>query len=208
MADFQSLAESFSLEEYLALEKRSEEKLEFGSGKVWSVSGESYFHNVIVSNLLSEIQGQIREKSCNVSPSHLRIKVPDNPPYRYPDLTANCGEPVIEKMGGVDMLVNPALIIEVLSDSTEGFDRGDKFGYYKSIESFTEYLLVAQHRPHITQFIRHGDGFWLSTEFNELADSVELRSVPCVLSLASVYRGVTFPEPNTPAGSGTVRSSE
>ena len=124
----------------------------------------------------------------------MRVKVPKYEPYRYPDITANCGEPVIEKIGGIDMLVNPALIVEVLSDSTEAFDRGDKFGYYKSIESFTEYLLVAQRRPHVTQFIKHGDGFWLSTEVNDLTDSVELRSVPCVLQLDSIYRGVIFQE--------------
>lgn len=172
------------------------------------MSGATLPHNLIVRNLNTEMDLQLREKGCNVFPSDLRIKVPKYPPYRYPDLTANCGEPLIEKIGGIDMLVNPALIVELLSDSTEAFDRGDKFGYYKSIESFVEYLLVAQRRPHVTQFIKHGDGFWLSTEFNALSDSVELRSVPCVLSLGSIYRGVTFPEPNNPARSGTEQNSE
>ncbi len=198
----------YSLEEYLDLERSSDEKFEFWDGNVWSMSGATYPHNIIIRNLNTEIDLQLREKGCNVFPSDLRIKVPEYPPYRYPDLTANCGEPVIEKIGGIDMLVNPALIVEVLSDSTEAFDRGDKFGYYKSIETFVEYLLVAQHRPHITQFIKHGDGFWLSTEFNSLADSVELRSVPCVLSLAAIYRGVEFTETSSPARSGMERSSE
>jgi Uma2 family endonuclease len=198
----------YSLEEYLDLERASEEKLEFWDGNVWSMSGATYPHNQIVMNLSFELTAQLREKGCNAFPSDLRIKVPDYAPYRYPDLTANCGEAVIEKIGGIDMLVNPALIVEVLSDSTEAFDRGDKFGYYKSIESFTEYLLVGQHRPHVTQFIKHGDGFWLSTEFNDLSDSVELRSVPCILSLASIYRSVEFPEINIPARSETGESSE
>jgi Uma2 family endonuclease len=131
----------------------------------------------------------------------MRLKVPAYPPYRYPDLSAVCGEPVIEKVGGLEMLVNPQLIVEVLSDSTEAFDRGDKFSYYKSIESFSEYLLVAQHRPHVTQFVRHGDGFWINFEYNDLGDSVELRSVPAVLSLADVYREVEFPAPRTGEGS-------
>lgn len=198
----------YSIEEYLDLERASDEKFEFWDGNVWSMSGATFPHNVIVRNLNTEIDIQLRDRGCNVFPSDLRIKVPEYPPYRYPDLTANCGEPVVEKIGGIDMLVNPALIVEVLSDSTEAFDRGDKFGYYKSIESFTEYLLVAQHRPHVTQFIKHGDGFWLSTEFNDLADSIELRSVPCVLSLASIYRGVDFPEANSQARSEMGRSSE
>lgn len=208
MFAFQSPQADISLEEYLELERATEEKLECDNGKVWSVSGASFPHNVIVVNLLFEVDRQIRDHGCNVFPSDLRIKVPEYPPYRYPDLTANCGEPIIEKIGGIDMLVNPSLIIEVLSDSTEAFDRGDKFGYYKSIESFTEYLLVAQHRPHVTQFIKHGDGFWLSTEFNDLSDAIELRSVPCVLSLASVYRGVEFPETSIPTRSGTGQSLE
>lgn len=197
MSAIQGQKRVYSLEEYLELERSSEEKFEFWDGNVWSMSGAAFPHNLIVRNLSTEIDLQLREKNCNVFPSDLRIKVPDYPPYRYPDLTANCGEPIIEKIGGIDMLVNPALIIEVLSDSTEAFDRGDKFSYYKSIESFTEYLLVAQHRPHVTQFVKHGDGFWINTEFNDLNDAVELRSVPCRLPLESIYRGVEFPPTKT-----------
>jgi len=124
----------------------------------------------------------------------MRIKVPEYPPYRYPDLTALCGNPEIEKIGEIDMLLNPQLILEVLSDSTEAFDRGDKFSYYKSIESFSEYVLVAQHRPHVSQFVKHGDGFWMNLEFNDLQDTIELKSVPCGLPLSDIYRGVSFPE--------------
>ena len=122
----------------------------------------------------------------------MRIKVPDYSPYRYPDLTALCGEPQIENLRGQEMLVNPQLIVEVLSDSTEGFDRGDKFSYYKSIESFSEYILVAQHRPLVSQFIKHGDGFWMNLEYNDLSETVELKSVPCKLDLTAIYRNVSF----------------
>ena len=103
-----------------------------------------------------------------------------------------CGNPEIENIGGLELLINPQLIVEVLSDSTEGFDRGDKFSYYKSIESFTEYILIAQHRPHVLQFVKHGDGFWMNLEYNDLSDTVELRSVPCKLSLSSIYQKVSF----------------
>jgi Uma2 family endonuclease len=184
---------TYSLEEYFELEKSRNEKFEFWDGNVWSMSGAQYAHNLIVRNLNTELDLRLRDKGCHVLPSDMRIKVPAFPPYRYPDLTALCGTPEIEPIGGIDMLVNPQLIVEVLSDSTEAFDRGDKFSYYKSIESFSEYLLVAQHRPYVTQFIKHGDGFWANFESNDLKDQVELRSVACSLPLALIYRDVSFP---------------
>ena len=97
-----------------------------------------------------------------------------------------------EEISGIDVLTNPSLIIEVLSDSTESFDRGAKFTHYKSIESFTEYLLVAQDRPHVTQFIRHENGFWLQTEFNSLDEIFHLRSVDCSLTMQEVYQDIEF----------------
>ena len=186
----------YSFEEYLELEKSNEEKFEFWDGSVWSMSGARYAHNQIVMNLSLELGGKLRDKGCHVLPSDMRIKVPAYAPYRYPDLTALCGTPEIEQIGGIDMLVNPQLIVEVLSETTEAFDRGDKFTYYKSIATFSEYLLVAQHRPHVTQFVKHGDGFWANFEFNDLSETLELRSVPATLDLTSIYRGVSFSESN------------
>jgi Uma2 family endonuclease len=188
-----SKTDSYTLESYCELEKSTNEKFEFWNGKVWSVSCANFTHNVIVRNLNVEIDLQLREKGCQSFPSDMRIKVPDYLPYRYPDLTALCGKAEIENLHGLDLLVNPQLIVEVLSKSTEAFDRGDKFSYYKSIPSFTEYILVAQHRPHVSQFIKHGDGFWMNLEFNDLSDTVELKSVPCKLELKSIYRDVSFP---------------
>ncbi len=182
----------YSISEYLELEKSTDEKFEFWDGNIWSMSGATYPHNQVVMNLLLEVGAKLREKGCHTFPTDMRIKVPDYPPYRYPDLTALCGEPVIEKIGGIDMLVNPQLIVEVLSDSTEAFDRGDKFTYYKSIPSFSEYVLVAQHRPHVTVFVKHGDGFWANYEYNDIGQSVQLSSVPCELLLTDIYRGVEF----------------
>jgi len=188
----QAIKQFYSLEEYLELEKSKNEKFEFWDGNVWSMSGASFAHNRIVRNLNTEVDLQLREKGCEAFPSDLRIKVPDYAPYRYPDLTALCGKPEIENLGGLELLVNPQLIVEVLSDSTEGFDRGDKFSYYKSIESFTEYILIAQHRPHVSQFVKHGDGFWMNLEYNDLSETVELKSVPCKLALSVLYRDVSF----------------
>ncbi len=186
----------YSLEEYLDLERRSEEKFEFCNGHVWSMSGASFAHNQIVMNLSIDLGSRLRDKGCSAFPADMRIKVPSYEPYRYSDFSALCGEPRLEQIGGIEMLVNPRLIVEVLSDSTEAFDRGDKFSYYKSIESFSEYLLVAQHRPHVSQFVKHGDGFWMNHEFNDLMEIVELKSVSCSIPLSVIYRDVTFPEPD------------
>ncbi len=186
----------YSIDEYIELEKSSNEKFEFWDGTVWSMSGARTSHNRIVRNLGTELDTILQVKGCESFPSDMRIKVPAYEPYRYPDLTALCGEPLFEEFKGIEMLVNPQLIVEVLSDSSEAFDRGDKFTYYKSIPSFAEYVLIAQHRPHLTQFVRHGDGFWANYEYNDMTDIVEFRTIHCTVSMARIYRGVTFPEPN------------
>lgn len=119
------------------------------------------------------------------------------PPYRYADVSALCGEPQFEKIGGLDALTNPSLIIEVLSPSTEAFDRGDKFSYYQSIPDFNEYLLVAQPRPHITQLLKNTDGDWIHRDFDNLDDVLKRTSLGCELSLREVYQNVTFETPET-----------
>jgi len=124
--------------------------------------------------------------------SNLRSKVPAAPPYRYPDVTVLCGKPVYEEIGGIDALVNPTLMIEVLSSSTEAFDRGDKFTYYKSIPGFREYLLIAQHRPHVTHFVKQTGGKWEYEEMNNPTAGLYLPSIDCSLSLSDVYRDVEF----------------
>jgi Uma2 family endonuclease len=182
----------YTLEEYFALELATDEKYEFWDGNVWCMSGASISHNRIVRNMGTMFDTQLSQRGCESFPSDVRVKVPAYPPYRYPDLTALCGESIVEQSGGVDLLVNPQLIVEVLSDSTAAFDRGDKFTYYKSIASFSEYLLVAQHRPHVTQLARGENGVWSHTEYNDLADEVQCASVPCRLQLSEIYRGVAF----------------
>lgn len=182
----------YTLGEYFALELASEERYEFWNGNVWCMSGASLAHNQIARNLGTALDTQIREHGCQVFPSDMRVKVPAYPPYRYPDLTALCGRPEVEQASGLDLLVNPALIVEILSSSTEAFDRGDKFTFYKSISSFSEYLLVAQHRPHITRLVRGNEGLWTHAEFNSLTDVVPCASVPCHLALQEIYRDVDF----------------
>jgi Uma2 family endonuclease len=185
---------SYTLQEYIELEKNSEEKFEYWDGNVWTMSGASLEHNQITRNLGTEFDIQLRGKSCQSFPADMRVKVPSYPPYRYPDLTALCGKVITEKFEGLDLLVNPQLIVEVLSPTTEAFDRGDKFTYYESIESFIEYLLVAQRRPHVTQYVKQESGLWLRADYTSLTDVVECLSVPCRFSLNAIYRDVVFPD--------------
>ncbi len=182
----------YSLEEYFALEIESEEKYEYFNGDAFCMSGVSPNHAQIESNLITTLNNTLRERGCRVFPANLRIKVPAAPPYRYPDLAVLCEKPVYEEIGGIETLINPALIIEVLSPSTEAFDRGDKFTYYKSVPSFGEYLLVAQHRPHVTHYVKQTGGKWEYEEANDTAATLYLPTIDCTLALDEVYRDVEF----------------
>lgn len=188
----------YTLEEYFDLERSTNERFEYWNGDIYSMSGVSDEHDQIESNTHLALRLALREPECRVFTANMRIKVPSLPPYRYGDASALCGQPVFEKIGGVDTLTNPTLIIEVLSDSTEAYDRGDKFTHYKSISSLREYLLIAQHRPHITQYVRQEDGSWSYREVNDLSASLRLPSVDCVIELNEVYQGVTFPAAPSP----------
>ena len=183
----------YTLEEYFDLELSTNERFEYWNGEVFSMSGGSDQHDQIESNTHLSLRIVLRERECRVFTGNMRIKVPTLPPYRYADVSALCGQSIFEKIGGVDALTNPTLIIEVLSDSTEAYDRGDKFTHYKSIPSLREYLLIAQHRPHITQYVKQEDGSWSYCEVNDFSASVHLPSVDCVIELTEVYRDVTFP---------------
>jgi Uma2 family endonuclease len=182
----------YTLEEYLNLDRASEVRYEYWDGEVFAMSGASPQHDQIFINLVASLRTQLRGRPCRVFSSDMRLKVPSLPPYRYPDLSALCGEPHFELIGGVQALTNPSLIIEILSPTTEAFDRGDKFTHYKSIPEFSEYLLVAQHRPHFGHYLRQDDGSWNYREVNELMVSLPLFSIDCVLALDEVYQDVEF----------------
>ena len=183
----------YTLEEYFDLELSTNERFEYWNGEIFMMSGGSDAHDQIETNTVILLGNRLRGRPCRVFSANMRIKVPSLPPYRYGDVSALSGEPIFEKIGGVDTLTNPALIIEVLSDSTEAYDRGDKFTHYKSIATLQEYLLIAQHRPHITQYVKQEDGSWGYREVNDPSESLHLASVDCLLELSEVYRDVTFP---------------
>lgn len=184
----------YTLEEYLEMDARSEARLEYWDGEIFDMSGVDPDHDQIEGNIYHHLRLKLRGKKCRPYLANTRLKVPSMPPYRYGDISALCGEPQYEMIGGVQTLTNPALIIEVLSYSTEGYDRGLKFTQYKSIPSFCEYLLVAQGRPHVSHFVRQADGLWNQREYTDLTAVVKLTSLDCELTLQEIYEDIVFNE--------------
>lgn len=188
-------AHRYTLEEYLALERDSEVRYEYWDGGIFAMSGGTLAHDLIMGNASNSLGVQLTGKDCRVFTNNMQIKVPAAPPYRYADGSVVCGKVEVERFNGADLLINPVLIIEVLSPSTEAYDRGDKFTFYKSIPTFREYLLIAQHRPHITHYVKAESGKWDYEEANGLASSIYLPTIDCTLALSDVYSGVEFTTP-------------
>ncbi len=187
----------YSLEEYFEIERDSEEKFEYWDGNVWSMAGASPAHERIVINAGGHLREIFRGRGCSVFGSNLKVKVPVYTPYRYPDLSIYCGEGIYETMGEMDVLTNPQMLVEVLSPSTEAFDRGSKFTYYKSIESFTEYILIAVNRPHVTQFIKRNEREWIQREAVGLGEKLVSPTFEIEMLLSEIYLDVKFSEPPT-----------
>ena len=176
-----------SFEEWLEGERASlEERSEYIGGAVSAMTGASAEHNAIVRNVTGELWAQMKGRPGQVYAIAMKVRIESADAAEYPDLVALCGEPVFQD-GRRDVLLNPGLIVEVLSDSTEAYDRGDKLALYRQIPSLTEYLLVSQHRVQADLYTRGADGRWFLTAFNALTDSVPLTSVDCTLALAEVY---------------------
>jgi len=188
----------YSVEEYIDLDKNSEGRYEYFDGVVVELSGASLSHNRIVSNLSGILRNEIEGRDYEVLPADMRLKVPAAFPYRYPDVVVVCGEPVIEEMQGLDLLVNPLPIIQVLSPTTEAYDRGLKFSAYQTIESFREYLLVAQDRPHVVQYAHQPDNKWLRSETVGPDRELALETINCALKLHGIYQRVNFQPEETP----------
>ena len=178
-------------QEYLVRESRAETRSEFYRGEMFAMSGASWPHNRIHRNLLGKIDVQLGAGPFEVVGSDQRVKVDASGLYTYPDLLIVCGTPQFEDRI-FNTLVNPHVIFEILSDSTEKYDRGAKFVQYREIPSLKEYVLVAQDRPLIERFVRQGDETWVLTAFTDLAQTFSLGTLPVSIPLAEIYRGVEF----------------
>lgn len=177
--------------DYLALERKAETKSEYLNGHIYAMSGSSLKHNRIVASLAVTLGAQLRRKPCEPFFGDMRVKVNPTGLYTYPDVVVVCGEPRLEDQV-FDTLLNPTVIIEVLSDSTAAYDRGDKFAHYRTLESLTDYLLVAQDKPRIEHFSRQPNGQWLYSAADGADAQVEIATISCVLPLAEVYERVIF----------------
>lgn len=182
----------YSVEEYVELLKNSDERYEYFDGQIVAMAGGKIAHSAIAVNLTSTLQNRLALRPYRVFNGDAAIKVPAVRPFRLPDASVVCGDVVIEEFQGIEMLVNPVLIIEVLSSTTAKYDRDKKFLEYQSIASFQEYLLVEQERYHVTQYQKHGDGFWLRRDYIGLECEVNLASVACTLTLAEIYRDIVI----------------
>ncbi len=183
---------SFTLEEYFALERSSERRFEYRDGEIVLMSGLSRQHGAIARNLIRHLANRLSASGCQVFGSDIALVVPVALPYRYPDVSVVCGEPQFREIEGLDALLNPVLVTEVLSPSSEGYDRGMKFENYKSIPSFTEYLLIAQDRYHVTQRTKQPDNSWLERTIDTPEATLQLTSIACELPLSEIYEGVEF----------------
>ncbi len=175
----------YTAEDYLALERSASIKSEFHDGHIYAMTGASRKHNLITVNIAGELRSQLKKRPCEAYISDMRVKAAKAVNYYYPDIAVVCGTPQFED-AHVDTLINPTVLIEVLSPSTEAYDRGGKFARYRKIATLQEYLLVTQDQPIIERYIRQGD-VWLLSEAVGLDASVPLESIDCVLYLREVY---------------------
>lgn len=178
-----------SVEEYLAAERTAETKSEYYAGELFAMTGASRRHNLIVANLMRVLGNQLLERDCEVYAADMRVRVPETDAYVYPDAVAVCGEPRLED-AELDTLLNPTLIVEVLSPSTADFDRGGKLEHYRTIESVAEVLMLAQDRAHAEHWVRQADGHWLFEETGSIEAVLRLESIECELRLTDAYHRV------------------
>jgi Uma2 family endonuclease len=175
----------------LRRERQAEYKSEYLNGEIFAMGGASEAHNLIAGNIFGELRPQLRERPCRAYISDMRVKVRSNGLYTYPDVVVVCGEPEFEDEE-VDTLLNPTILIEVLSRSTERYDRIAKTSYYRTMDSLAEHMLVAQDEIRLEQYVRQPNGQWLLSEYVTLDAVVDLPSIECTLKLSDVYDRITF----------------
>ena len=186
--------QKYTIEEYIELLLNSDERFEYFDGEVVSMASGKLAHGSIAVNVSGELRSRLRERSCQVFNGNIAIKTVLAPPFRYPDVSVVCGEVRSADFNGIDLLLNPVFICEVLSATTANYDREEKFLAYQAIESFQEYLLVEQKRPHVTRYVRQADNQWLRADIIGLDSEVKLESLGVTLPLSEIYRLVKFPE--------------
>jgi Uma2 family endonuclease len=175
-----------TLEEYLAIESKAECKSEYVDGEMYAMSGASLRHNTIVANVIIELGQQLRGRPYSVLTSGMKVLMPDSRKFFYPDVSVLCGEPQFHD-DREDIILNPTLIVEVLSESTAAFDRGEKFRAYQQLVSLQEYILISQDVNVVEQYVRQTRESWTYTAAFGMESILNLPSIECTLSLQAVY---------------------
>ncbi len=178
-------------QEYLAIERQAQFKSEYYHGEMYAMAGACYSHNRVLANLLSKIGNQLDGKDCFMLPNDMRVRVPDKDSYFYPDAIIVCGKPEFED-SVFDTLLNPRVIFEVLSDSTEQFDRGKKFDEYCKFALLQEYVLVSQSKMQVQRFVRRSEDHWDLHIFKDVKSDFSLETIPVTIALNSIYEGIDF----------------
>ncbi len=181
----------FTAEEYITQERKALYKSEYLSGQIFAMSGASRAHSLITGNIFNRLYNQLAESDCEIHSSDMRVQ-PSSIAYFYPDVVVACGESRFED-DVFDTLLNPIVIVEVLSPSTAAFDRGEKFEHYQQLASLQDYILVSQHKFCVEHYRRQGQQ-WEHTEFCDPEDVMSLISIGCDLFLQDIYMRVTVAE--------------
>lgn len=183
----------YSIAEYLELEAKSVGKNEFHNGEILAMAGGTYKQSQIKTHLIVLLGTLLRGHRCGPLDSDMRVRIGNQVDYVYPDALILCGPPQFDPDDRKQTtILNPSVIFEVLSESTEAYDRGDKFSLYREIDSLQEYVLVSQDKPRIELYLRQPDRGWLFTHFDGLEAAAKLRSIEIELQLSEVYEGVSF----------------
>lgn len=181
-------------EEYLMIERVAPYKSEYYSGEMFALAGANDNHNTIAGNIFAALHAFLKGKKCFVYQNDMRLGILSNDLYTYPDVMTICGRKQFLDENH-DTLLNPILIVEVLSPSTESYDRGDKFAHYRTISTLQEYVLIAQDKPHVEKFRRNEEGLWVLSEASGMEGTIELTSIKYTLALLDVYAEVEFAQP-------------
>ena len=176
-------------QEYFRQDQQSEGKLEYYAGTVVAQAGSTARHNLIAANLIANLHPQARQNGCRIFPGDMRVQAIDQAVYTYPDVTVVCGAPLYADPGQMTLL-NPTVIFEILSPTTQTRDRTEKLVYYRQIDSLQEYILIAQHTPYVQRYTRQTAHFWYVRLTDDLADQIAIPAIGCTLALADVYDGV------------------
>lgn len=182
---------SYTAEEYLSFERGSPSKHEYYAGTIYAMTGASRRHILIVTNLVRGLGNRLADRPCEIYSSEMRVKVRPTGLYTYPDVTVVCGEPRFED-AEVDTLLNPQVVIEVLSKSTKDYDRGDKFDHYRAVDSVVDYVLISQDATNVEHRSRQSGGDWAVSSYDGPDAVVPLKSIDCELPLSEIYRRINF----------------